>query len=67
MATRPAPGLLGRMLLRKSVEQVQRETQQSELKRTLGAWNLVFLGIGCIIGAGVLRRFTPVPRCYYRS
>ena len=44
------------MLLRKTVEQVQRETQQSELKRTLGAWNLVFLGIGCIIGAGIFVR-----------
>jgi APA family basic amino acid/polyamine antiporter len=44
------------MFLRKSVEQVQRETQQSELKRTLGAWNLVFLGIGCIIGAGIFVR-----------
>lgn len=44
------------MLLRKTVEQVQRETQTSELKRTLGAWNLVFLGIGCIIGAGIFVR-----------
>ena len=46
MATRPAGGILARMLLRKTVEQVQRETENSELKRTLGAWNLVFLGIG---------------------
>lgn len=44
------------MLMRKSVEQVQRETEQSELKRTLGPWNLVFLGIGCIIGAGIFVR-----------
>ena len=44
------------MLLRKTVEQVQRETQNSELKRTLGPWNLVFLGIGCIIGAGIFVR-----------
>ncbi len=56
MATRPAMGLLSRMTLRKTVEQVQRETQTSELKRTLGAWNLVFLGIGCIIGAGIFVR-----------
>ena len=49
-------GLLSRMTLRKTVEQVQRETQTSELKRTLGAWNLVFLGIGCIIGAGIFVR-----------
>jgi APA family basic amino acid/polyamine antiporter len=44
------------MLARKSVEQVQRETRASELKRTLGPWNLVFLGIGCIIGAGIFVR-----------
>ena len=44
------------MLARKSVEQVQRETEMSELKRTLGPWNLVFLGIGCIIGAGIFVR-----------
>ncbi len=56
MATRPANGLLARMLLRKTVEQVQRETRTSELKRTLGPWNLVFLGIGCIIGAGIFVR-----------
>ena len=52
----PQRGLLGRMLLRKTVAQVQRETETSELKRSLGAWNLVFLGIGCIIGAGIFVR-----------
>lgn len=56
MATAPKQGLLARMLLRKSVEQVQRETETSKLKRTLGPWNLVFLGIGCIIGAGIFVR-----------
>jgi len=44
------------MMLRKSVAQVQQETASSELKRSLGAWNLVFLGIGCIIGAGIFVR-----------
>ena len=57
MATQaPQRGLIGRMLLRKTVAQVQRETESSELKRSLGAWNLVFLGIGCIIGAGIFVR-----------
>jgi len=56
MATQPTTGILNRMFLRKTVEQVQRETEKSELKRTLGAWNLVFLGIGCIIGAGIFVR-----------
>src|SRR5688572_13819027 len=52
----PSRTFLERILLRKSVAQVQRETQTSELKRSLGPWNLVFLGIGCIIGAGIFVR-----------
>ena len=52
----PKRGLLGRMGMRKTVAQVQRETETSELKRSLGPWNLVFLGIGCIIGAGIFVR-----------
>jgi APA family basic amino acid/polyamine antiporter len=52
----PKLGVLGRMMLRKSVAQVQEETRTSELKRSLGPWNLVFLGIGCIIGAGIFVR-----------
>jgi len=44
---------LSRLMLRKSVEQVQAETADSELKRTLGPLNLVLLGIGCIIGTGI--------------
>ena len=51
MASTTERGFIARLLLRKSVEQVQRETENSQLKRTLGPWNLVFLGIGCIIGA----------------
>jgi basic amino acid/polyamine antiporter, APA family len=49
-------GLGQRMMLRKSVEQIQRETRSSELKRTLGPWNLMLLGVGCIIGAGIFVR-----------
>lgn len=56
MSNQSNMSLLSRMGLRKTVEQVQRETQTSELKRTLGPWNLVFLGIGCIIGAGIFVR-----------
>lgn len=56
MATVQNRSLLKRMASRKSVAQVQLEAQQSELKRTLGPWNLVFLGIGCIIGAGIFVR-----------
>jgi len=56
MASAAPKGFLERILMRKSVAQVQRETETSELKRSLGAWNLVFLGIGCIIGAGIFVR-----------
>ena len=44
---------IGRIFLRKSVEQIQAEHEHSELKRSLGALNLVLLGIGCIIGTGI--------------
>ncbi len=56
MSSTPSRSFLQRLLLRKTVEQVQRETDSSQLKRTLGPWNLVFLGIGCIIGAGIFVR-----------
>lgn len=41
------------LFLKKSVQRIQQEGMQSQLKRTLGPWNLVSLGIGCIIGAGI--------------
>lgn len=44
------------MFARKSIAQVQRESATSELKRTLGRWNLLLLGVGCIIGAGIFVR-----------
>lgn len=56
MASAPRRSFLARITLRKSVEQIQQETATSELKRSLGPWNLVFLGIGCIIGAGIFVR-----------
>ena len=46
-------GVLARVFQRKSVSQIQAEHEQGELKRSLGALNLVLLGIGCIIGAGI--------------
>ena len=45
----PAP----RLLIKKSIEQIQYESGNQHLKRTLGPVNLVLLGIGCIIGAGI--------------
>lgn len=42
-----------RLLIKKSVARIQQESQSHALKRTLGKWNLLSLGIGCIIGAGI--------------
>ncbi len=56
MASVPTTSFAGRLLARKTVAQVQAETEGSELKRTLGPWNLLFLGVGCIIGAGIFVR-----------
>lgn len=42
-----------RMFQRKSVASIQAEHDHGELKRSLGALNLVLLGIGCIIGTGI--------------
>jgi APA family basic amino acid/polyamine antiporter len=44
---------IGQLFARKSVEQMHAEHQGSELKKSLGALNLVLLGIGCIIGTGI--------------
>ncbi len=49
---RPTPPL-GRLFKRKTVEQMHAEHAGGELKKSLGALNLVFLGIGCIIGTGI--------------
>ncbi len=44
---------LSRFIVKKSIAAIQAESQQGELKRTLSAMNLISLGIGCIIGAGI--------------
>ncbi|HXI86549.1 MAG TPA: amino acid permease, partial [Parvularculaceae bacterium] len=46
---RTTPGIIRR----KPIEQIQAEYEGGELKRTLGPLNLIFLGIGCIIGTGI--------------
>lgn len=53
MAATDAAPRGNRLMIRKSVDQVIREAGTSHLKRSLGATNLVLLGIGCIIGAGI--------------
>ena len=49
---KPTPPL-GRLFMRKSVEQMHAEHAGGELKKSLGAINLILLGIGCIIGTGI--------------
>src|SRR6201997_756585 len=44
---------IGRIIRHKSVAQIQADHAHGELKRSLGALNLVLLGIGCIIGTGI--------------
>ncbi len=44
---------MNRYLIKKSVARIQEEAMQSSLKRALGKWNLLSLGVGCIIGAGI--------------
>ncbi len=51
-AARPKRGV-GQLFLRKSVEQMHAEHESGELKKSLGALNLILLGIGCIIGTGI--------------
>ena len=46
-------GRVGRLTLKKSIAQIQAEAAGSHLKRSLGAFNLVSLGVGAIIGAGI--------------
>ncbi|HKL92784.1 MAG TPA: hypothetical protein VJ871_05825 [Bacteroidales bacterium] len=40
---------------RKSLQELTAEAERNEhgLKRHLTAWNLVLLGVGCIVGAGI--------------
>jgi APA family basic amino acid/polyamine antiporter len=42
-----------RLFIKKSIASIQKEAARSELKRTLGPINLMSLGVGAIIGAGI--------------
>ncbi len=42
-----------RFFLKKSIASIQNEAAKSELKRSLGPINLISLGVGAIIGAGI--------------
>jgi basic amino acid/polyamine antiporter, APA family len=45
--------LTQRLFARRSVRQLHAESEKSGLKRTLGALDLVMMGVGAIIGAGI--------------
>ncbi len=42
-----------KIFYKKSVDEIVNETQGSKLNRTLSALDLMFLGIGCVIGSGI--------------
>jgi len=44
---------MGRLTTKKSLDQIRRDFDVGELHRTLNAGNLVSLGVGAIIGAGI--------------
>ncbi|MEM9966297.1 MAG: amino acid permease [Asticcacaulis sp.] len=46
-------GIFARLGLKKSILKIQTEAARSPLKRTLGPLNLISLGVGAIIGAGI--------------
>src|SRR5437879_2946714 len=41
------------LFLKKSILHIQQDTQNCDLNRSLSAFNLTTLGIGCIVGAGI--------------
>ncbi len=42
-----------RFFQKKTIVSIENESNSGVLKRTLGPWNLISLGIGCIIGTGI--------------
>ena len=45
--------MIASLFAKKPIARIQAETGTCELKRSLSALNLVSLGIGCIVGAGI--------------
>jgi len=47
--------MITKLLAKKSIDQLSREASSdtSGMKRVLGPWHLIFLGVGAIVGAGI--------------
>lgn len=43
----------GSLFIRKSVDQIRADSGNEKLVRSLGPWDLLLLGVGSIIGAGI--------------
>jgi len=53
-----------RMFARKSVAMLQRQTQSNGMRKVLGPLQLVLLGVGCIVGAGIYVMIGPAAANY---
>ncbi len=53
-----------RLFARKSIETLQRQTQENGMRKVLGPLQLVLLGIGCIVGAGIYVMIGPAAAAY---
>jgi len=53
-----------RLFARKSIETLQRQTQQNGMRKVLGPLQLVLLGVGCIVGAGIYVMIGPAAANY---
>ncbi|WP_347259939.1 amino acid permease [Rudaea sp.] len=53
-----------RLFARKSIETLQRQTQENGMRKVLGPLQLVLLGIGCIVGAGIYVMIGPAAANY---
>ncbi len=51
--TLPFSNVLGKMFTRKSPEDAIASAKDGGLEKTLGAWDLIILGVGAIIGSGI--------------
>lgn len=55
---------LSRLFARKSIEVLQRQTQDNGMRKVLGPLQLVLLGVGCIVGAGIYVMIGPAAANY---